>query len=249
LLDTNYAIAIQQSGLLERGKKPLYSRGKIKMKRSISLLVILLVMFFIACNFVRLLPENTITPTPLKHRATTLASPTPASMRPTVMPPAHPPVPIVYYYFVAIKSNTIPAGSVVILPDVLILGPTLSKIPRSLDPVTNISSALQAMINDPRNEWTSNDLGISSVAFRDGTANVVLHGKIFGAGDMVLIAAREQILLTVFAEDSVQTATITLNGESIANLGISHSSEAKPADYTYTRAEIETFMTENAYGK
>ncbi|MCJ7622841.1 MAG: hypothetical protein MUO76_05005 [Anaerolineaceae bacterium] len=76
---------------------------------------------------------------------------------------------------------------------------------------------------------------------------MVLEGEFFGAGDVVLIAAREQILLTVFTEASVQTATITLNGKNIANLGISHSSQAKPADYTYTRAEIETFIAENAY--
>jgi len=102
------------------------------------------------------------------------------------------------------------------------------------------------MINDPRNAWTSTDVGITSITFREGAANVVLEGEFFGAGEVVLIAARAQILLTVFAEASVQTATITLNGKNIANLGISQSSQATPADYTYTRAEIETFMAENA---
>jgi len=111
----------------------------------------------------------------------------------------------------------------------------------------NIGSALQTMINDPRNAWTSTDVGITSITFREGAANVVLEGEFFGAGEVVLIAARAQILLTVFAEASVQTATITLNGKNIANLGIRHSSQAKPADYTYTRAEIETFLAENDY--
>ena len=77
---------------------------------------------------------------------------------------------------------------------------------------------------------------------------MVLEGEFFGAGGIVLIAARVQILLTVFTEASVQTATITLNGKNIANLGISHNSQIKPADYMYTRTEIETFMVENAYG-
>jgi hypothetical protein len=36
----------------------------------------------------------------------------------------------------------------------------------------------------------------------------------------------------------VQTATISLNGDTIGNLGISRSEEGKPADYVYTRAEI-----------
>jgi len=165
----------------------------------------------------------------------------------TETPTAQPPVPIVYYYFVDMEGESPPAGSVVILPDILILGPTLSDTARSPDTATNIGSALQAMIDDPRNAWTSTDIGITSLSFREGAANVVLEGEYFGAGDVVLIAARAQILLTVFAEASVQTATITLNGKNIANLGISHSSEAKPADYTYTRAEIETFMAKNAY--
>ncbi len=57
----------------------------------------------------------------------------------------------------------------------------------------------------------------------------------------MLIASRMQILLTVFADASVQTATVTLNGVCIGNLGISHDSEIRPADYAYTRAEIEAF--------
>lgn len=156
-------------------------------------------------------------------------------------------MPLVYFYFVPIAGSTFPAGSVVIIPDVLILGPTLSDISRSPDAATNISSALQAMIDDPRNAWTSDDLAIAGIAFDEGHADLALQGTISGAGDVVLIAARMQILMTVFAEPAVQTATVTLNGESIGNLGISHSSEAQPADYQYTRAEIETFMAENAY--
>jgi hypothetical protein len=156
-------------------------------------------------------------------------------------------MPIVYYYFVALKSNTYPAGSVVILPDVIVLGPTVSDIARSPDAVTNIRSALHAMLNDSRNEWTSTGLGITSITCVQGAASVVLEGEYFAPGDIVLIAARQQILLTVFAEASVQAATITLNGKNIANLGISHSSQAQPDDYQYTRAEIETFLIENEY--
>lgn len=53
--------------------------------------------------------------------------------------------------------------------------------------------------------------------------------------------------MTVFANPSVQTATVTLNGDTIGNLGISNSMNAKPADYVFTRAEIETFIKEHAY--
>jgi hypothetical protein len=156
-------------------------------------------------------------------------------------------MPIVHYYFASIPGNTFPAGSVVIVPDVLILSPTLSGIPRSADTAVNVQSAVQAMINDPRNVWTGSAT-ITSVTVDDtGHAAIVLSGEIKGVGDAVLIAARMQFLFTVFAESSVQTATITISGQNIGNLGISHSSEAKPADYAYTRAEVETFMAQNAY--
>jgi len=155
-------------------------------------------------------------------------------------------MPIVYYYFVALASKSAPAGSVVILADELVLGPTLSEIARNPDPVTNINSTLRAMIDDARNVWTSDNLGITSITLNNGAAHVALEGDIFGAGDIVLIAAREQIILTVFAEQAVQSALITLNGENIANLGVS-SGNGKPADFAYTRADIEAFLAENAY--
>jgi hypothetical protein len=154
--------------------------------------------------------------------------------------------PVIYYYFVEDPESAIPEGSVVILPDILILAPEVSDMEPGTDTAATIRSALEAVIKDKRNQWTNKSLIIDSVAFNHGHADVVLQGEIFGAGDVVMIAFREQILLTVFAEASVQTATITLNGGNIANLGISHIRQAKPADYTYTRTEIETFIKENA---
>lgn len=174
------------------------------------------------------------------------ATPSPNAVSETTTPEQ---MPLVYYYFAAIASNTFPAGSVVILPDVLILSPTVSTIARSADAAANIQSALEAMIRDARNAWTSSDLAVTSVTINGDHATVILSGEISGVGDVVLMAARMQFLMTVFAEPSVQTATVTVNGESIGNLGISHSSEAKPADYAYTRAEIERFMAENALNR
>jgi hypothetical protein len=174
-------------------------------------------------------------------------TPTTACSLATDTPPMQADGPIVYYYFVEVESESPPAGSVIILPEILILAPAQSDAARSPDSKANIGLALQTMINDPRNAWTSTEVSITSVTFEQGTANVALDGEYFGAGDIVLIAARAQILLTVFAEASVQTATITLNGENIANLGISHSSQVKPTGYAYTRADIETFVAENAY--
>lgn len=217
------------------------------MKKFLLLLSIIPIVLLLSCSPNGLQTEISLTSTPQKEPATEAALPTPTN--PTITDTPEPPtsMPIVYYYFVAIESNTFPAGSVVILPDILVLGPTTSDIARSSDNVTNIGAALQAMINDPRNAWTSTNLEITSITFTEGAATVELEGEIFGAGDVVRIAARQQILMTVFAESAVETATVILNGENIANLGISHSSQAKADDYAYTRAEIETFMAENAY--
>lgn len=218
------------------------------MKRYLALLAVVLALFILACNLTRVLTENAVTTVPPEIPAAEIAIQTPANLPATDVPPVLPPVPIVYYYFVEIEAKSPPAGSVVIFPDIYVLGPTLSDKARSPDTVTNIGSALQVMLNDPRNQWISTGVGITSITFTEGAANVALEGEYFGVGDVTLIAARDQILLTVFAEDAVQTATITLNGKNIANMGVSHSSQAKPEDYTYTRAEIEAFMEENAYG-
>lgn len=217
--------------------------------------VTLLLLFLTSCT-----PETEQPPIPTEGQiqpipTAIIVSPVPAGINteetavntiPTITS-SLPELPIVYYYFVAIESKTFPAGSVVILPDVLILGPTLSEYARSSDPTLNIESALLAMINDPRNAWTSKDLTIDGLTFKEGAAIVALQGEFFGVSDIVLIAARAQILMTVFAEEAVETAIITINGENIANLGISHSSEVKPGNFMYTRAGIQTFMSENAY--
>jgi hypothetical protein len=56
-----------------------------------------------------------------------------------------------------------------------------------------------------------------------------------------------QILLTVFANPAVQSAAVSLNEDTIGNLGISDSRDAKPADYVFTRAEIESYIKEQTY--
>jgi hypothetical protein len=184
-----------------------------------------------------LLPTNSSTPT---------NNPIPTQRSANATAPAQPPKSVVYYHFVFTESNFIPADSVVISPGILILAPKPSGKARSPDTAANISSALTAMIYDPQNVWTSSNLVVTNVTANKGAVNVVLQGKIFAAGDAVFVAIRMQYLMTVFAEASVQTAIITIGGENIANLGNSGPG-AEPADYTYTRADIEAFMTKNAY--
>lgn len=235
------------------------------MKKLISRVMIGLVLLLSACNLPQSpagkeavtltpagqVPTQTAQPTAAPTARPTATSPAPpAPTRPpaTVTPTPLPAVPIVYYYFVELTGKAVPAGSVVILPDILVLGPTLTKTARTADSTANIEAALQAMIRDPRNAWTSSGLSITRLTFHQGAAQVALQGEYFAPGDIVLIAARMQILLTIFAEATVQTAIVTLNGKNIANLGISHSSQVRPADTAFTRAEIEVFLKENAYG-
>ena len=142
-----------------------------------------------------------------------------------------------------------PEGSVVIMPDAYILAPTRSDLIYSPATAVNLRAALEAVLNDDRNGWISSNLKIVDVTFGNGHANVVLQGEYFGVGDVTLIAARMQILMTVFANPYIQTAAITLNGDTIGNLGVSNSMNAKPADYVFTRSEIDTFMNEHANEK
>lgn len=154
---------------------------------------------------------------------------------------------IVYYYFVPPAETPVPEGSVVIMPDTYLLAPTTTDLVYSPDTAANLRLALEAVLTDSRNGWTSNNLKISDVSFSDGHANMVLQGEYFGVGDVTLIAAKMQILMTVFANASVQTAIITLNGDTIGNMGVSISINARPSDYVFNRAEIETFIREHAY--
>jgi hypothetical protein len=201
------------------------------MKKPIVLSLITLILFSIACS----LAQRTFS-TASQERE----NPGTATSQITE--------PIVYYYFWDKLENIPPDGSIVILPNELILSPALLDDRYGADPAFNLRTALNAVINDSRNQWTSNSLEISDITVNDGHADVVLRGDYFGVGDIVLIAARIQILATIFADPSVQYATVRLNEKNIAKLGISNSQEAKPDEYAYTRYEFENFMADHMFG-
>ena len=150
---------------------------------------------------------------------------------------------IVFYHFVQGAYHFVPGGSV---RDPFLF-PASSDEPYTSDTTADLRSALERVLQDERNRWISSDLEIVEVTFRNGHADIVLQGEYFGESDKVLNAASIQILLTVFANPSVQTAAVTLNGDTIGNLGVSSSTDAKPADYVYTRAEMETYLIEHAF--
>ncbi len=192
---------------------------------------------------------STNTPLPVIPTATSISlatlpvSPTPLLFKDPSIPLSER---IVYYYFVTPAENPIPEGSVTV-SSTYSLAPTFSDLTYSSDTTNNLRTALEAVLNDARNGWISSKLEIVDITFDYIHANVILQGEYFGVGDVTLIAASMQILMTVFANPSVQAATVTLNGDTVGNLGISNSMNAKPADYVFTRTEIETFMNEHAY--
>ena len=151
---------------------------------------------------------------------------------------------IVYYYFMKGGFTFVPQGSV-LTPRLLV--PSFADEKQTSDTAADLRTGLELALQHEWNAWTSSDLEIVDVAFGDGHADIVLEGEYSGESDEVLRAAGMQILLTVFANPSVQTATVTLNGDTIGNLGDSSSTNAKPADYVYTRAEMEKYMREHAY--
>ncbi|MBN1433456.1 hypothetical protein JW921_01770, partial [Candidatus Fermentibacterales bacterium] len=104
-----------------------------------------------------------------------------------------PPSPVIYYAFVETDGEELPEGSVVVLEDILVLAPMESLEQIEQAPEARLEAALNAMIQDEGNAWTGEDLRVESVSLRDGHAEIELEGAIFGAGGIVLVAARTQI--------------------------------------------------------
>ena len=178
---------------------------------------------------------------------TSLPTPSPTSVQSTAITvPAEEQV--MYYYFVDPKTVPYPDGGIIVMPETYILAPTLADADVAPEPAGNLNSALEAALQDSRNGWMGNKLEIISLTFDAGHAEIVLQGEYFGVGDVNLIAACQQILLTVFANANVHTATVTLNEDTVGNMGVSNSMNARSVDYVFTRAEIETYMSEHAYG-
>ena len=185
---------------------------------------------------------------------TPFASPTPLPTIPTFTPLVFtdPTIPlserIVYYHFVKDAENPIPEGTV---RAVHLFAPAYADETYTSDTAADLRTALEIILHDDgRRVWDSSAMEIVHVTFGNGHADVVLQGEYRAAGDAQPCAASLQILMTVFANPSVRTAAVSLNGGSIAGLCVFR--EVSPpllqtVDDVYTRAVIETYMNENAY--
>ena len=156
-----------------------------------------------------------------------------------------------YYYLVGHRENPIPEGAVHAKG---LLAPTHSDDTYTSDTAADLRTALELALGDPRNRSFEFEPEIVEVTFGDGHAQVRLQAE-YSIGEPSLsrdvyapfVNARMLILLTVFANPSVQSAAVSLNEDTIANLGISDSRDARPADYVFTRAEIEMYLKDQAY--
>lgn len=192
---------------------------------------------------------TTLTPSP------TRASPTPLPTIPTFTPFvfSDPSIPlserIVYYYLVNPAENPLPEGTV---RAIHLFAPAYTDETFTSDTAADLRRALKIILHeDARRIWDSSELEIVEVTFRNGHANVIIEGQALAAGDAQPCAASLQILMTVFANPSVQTATIKLNRGPIGNLCFFGPPTPHQDDYLnddlYTRAEIEKYMKGNAY--
>jgi hypothetical protein len=184
----------------------------------------------------------------------TFPSPTPLPTIPTFTPLAFtdPSIPlaerIVYYYVMWQPENPIPEGTV---HAIHLFAPAYTDETFTSDTATDLRRALEIILHeDSRRVWYSSDLEIVDVTFGNGHADVVLQGEYLAAGDAQPCAASLQILMTVFANPAVQTAAVTLNERAIGGLCIFRAGDPpliQTVDDVYARAEIETYMKENAY--
>lgn len=221
------------------------------MKKTLALIALLLSLLACATqpipNTATEIPA-TVTEVPPTHTPVPPTQTPPPSLTPEPSATNTPSVePVAYYYFVDPAQVPYPEQSIIVMPDTYILAPTYTDGAFVSEPAAALRSALEIAFQDSRNGWTSNQIQIVSLTFNAGHAEIVMQGEYFGVGDVTLIAASQQILLTVFANANVQTATVTLNGDIVGNMGVSNSLHAKPADYIFTRAEIEAYISEHVY--
>ena len=145
-------------------------------------------------------------------------------------------------------ENPIPEGTV---RAIHLFAPAYTDETFTSDTAGDLRRALEIILHeDARQIWESRELEIVEVTFRNGHADVVIEGKYFVAGHTQPCAASLQILMTMFANPSVRTASISLNGGSIAGLCVFMAGSPpiiKTVNDVYSRAAIEGYMKGNAY--
>ena len=136
-----------------------------------------------------------------------------------------------------------PTEDDIVIIEQIVLRRMETAIAETGNPVDDIEQSLQVMLGS-HNLWNSESITIESIEFTGGQATVTLGGAIQAPGDIVLIAARQQMLLTVFEVPQVDSVLMTIGGRNIGNIGISHDSQAVPENHAVSRASyIESGAT------
>lgn len=108
-------------------------------------------------------------------------------------------------------------------------------ISRSTSPETNIRIGLEALFNSPiegyRNHWQG--LSLETIDVVDGLATIVINGDFLLGGICSDPEILEQVLLIIFAEPEVQTASISVDDMNLRQ--ISDASGRSGANAVFTR--------------
>lgn len=149
--------------------------------------------------------------------------------------------PITYWQMLPI-NEVVPTEDDVMLFDQLILRRIEDDTPRTDSNIINLERAIQGVI-DTATVWNADSVSIESLMIEDGLATIRLNGTISAVGGAILSAVPTQFYLTVFENPTIDSVLITLDGENIANLGISHDSQFQENDVVFTRAMLETQLS------
>lgn len=141
--------------------------------------------------------------------------------------------PIVYWRFASILDVT-PTDEDIVIFGLGILRRVETTTARTGIPSSDLQTSIQGMMNS-QNVWTVENVVIESVIVEGDMVTVRLSGTISAVGGAILSIVPTQFQLTVFEEPGINRALITLNGQNIANIGISHSSQAVADNVPFTR--------------
>ena len=147
---------------------------------------------------------------------------------------------ISYWRFANITDVT-PADTDIVIFGLGVLAEVESATVRTGIPATDIEIAMQDMINS-NNIWTAENIVIESVIIDGDMVTIRLSGTISAVGGAILSMVPIQFQLTVFEEQSINRALITLNGQNLANLGASHESQLVANDVPFTRDGLNTSL-------
>lgn len=168
--------------------------------------------------------------------ACSLSSP----VAPTPVPPppiTFEPVETVAYWILTDIDEVTPRDEDYVFIEQLALSRIETATPQSNDIESNLAFAIGAVLM-ANNIWQANDTVLESVTVEGDLATIRLNGNISAVGGAILSLVPTQFLLTIFEDNHINQAIITLNGETIGNIVASQDSQLRPADFIYTRESL-----------